>query len=74
LFNRFNNNDVNVWDDNNLYFFRRKKGIYCSKIEDYVDQETKCMKCIFYKKDEDSCFYPEWIPGLKKENLEKENE
>jgi hypothetical protein len=40
--------------------------IYCQKINDYVDQETKCMQCIFYKRDEDSCFYPEWKPGLKK--------
>jgi hypothetical protein len=39
--------------------------IYCSKINDYVDQETKCMKCIFYKVDEDSCTFEEWKPGLK---------
>jgi len=34
--------------------------IYCEKIHDYVDQEEKCIYCIFYKKLEDSCFYPEW--------------
>jgi hypothetical protein len=49
--------------------------IFCKKINDYVDQETKCMKCIFYKVKEDSCYYENWIPGLKKgRDLENKNE
>lgn len=41
--------------------------IYCKKENgNYVDQEEKCLKCIFYKYDEDSCFYPEL--KIKKEN------
>jgi len=39
--------------------------IYCEKINNYVDQNEKCLICIFYKKNEDSCFYSEWYPGLK---------
>jgi hypothetical protein len=46
--------------------------IYCEQIHDYVYQDEKCDTCIFYKKDEDSCFYPEWIPGLKKDKDESD--
>ena len=49
--------------------------IYCERVNNYVFQEEKCLGCIFYEEDEDSCFYPEWIPGLKSgRDLEKENE
>jgi len=54
-----------------------KRMIYCEKEKgNYVDQNKKCMKCIFYKRDEDSCFYPEWVPGLiqKEKNEEKNKE
>ena len=40
--------------------------IYCEQRNDYVEQDKKCVKCIFYKLEEDSCFYPDWYPGLKK--------
>jgi len=40
--------------------------IYCERKKDYVEQIEKCDNCIFYIKEEDSCFYPEWVPGLKK--------
>ena len=42
--------------------------IYCDKIQDYVDQQEKCIECIFYKIDEDSCFHPDWKPGLTQKN------
>jgi len=39
--------------------------IYCSRIEDYVFQEEKCIGCIFYDKETDSCDYEVFRPGLK---------
>jgi hypothetical protein len=41
------------------------KMIYCSRIEDYVFQEEKCIGCIFYDKETDSCDYEELHSGLK---------
>jgi len=40
--------------------------IYCEKINDYVEQKEKCLSCIFYNFDEDTCTYEEWHPGLKR--------
>jgi hypothetical protein len=35
--------------------------IYCGKIDEYVDQNRKCVKtkCKYYIEKEDSCIYPE---------------
>jgi len=40
--------------------------IYCGKIKDYISQKEKCILCIFYDKNEDSCWHEEWYPGLEK--------
>lgn len=47
--------------------------IYCDKIEDYVDQNEKCINCIFYKKQKDICDYDKWHPGLKQKNDNRDN-
>lgn len=47
--------------------------IYCEKIHDYVEQEEKCLTCIFYKKEEDSCTYEDWHPGLIRGKDESNN-
>ena len=40
--------------------------IYCERINEYVDQEEKCIACIFYLPNEDTCDWENWHPGLKK--------
>ena len=42
--------------------------IYCSKINDYVEQEKRCIHCIFYLTEEDTCNYDKWMPGMVKDN------
>lgn len=50
--------------------------IYCEKRKGkYIDQNKYCYhKCIFYNAKEDSCWYPEWYPGLKKGRKWNQNE
>lgn len=44
--------------------------IYCEKENgNYVDQNEKCLTCIFYDKETDSCNYEEWNPGLIQKKL-----
>lgn len=45
--------------------------IYCSRIEDYVFQDEKCINCIFYNKETDSCDYEEFHPGINKKFINK---
>jgi len=48
--------------------------IYCVKIRDYIEQDEKCINCIFYLYDEDTCDWENWHPGLKKgKDLENDN-
>lgn len=42
--------------------------IYCQLINDYVDQNEKCIKCQYYLKLEDACNHPNEM--MKKENNE----
>jgi hypothetical protein len=40
--------------------------IYCGYIRNYINQEDKCINCILYNEEEDSCDYELFNPGLKK--------
>jgi hypothetical protein len=47
--------------------------IYCERVENYVEQDEKCINCIFYETEKDDCTYELFYPGLKKEKDESNN-